>query len=152
MPRWTGNISLSLSFILSMHFLYYLLLYFPCSFFITSTAFSHALPTRLLVDGVGRTIKRPGQLTCIRPLNPGLPGSAGLGILPSLPAKGARVSETAVKFQRLRAQPLIRPRGLGNNNPRTAATDRHAPRTRTDTRQGACLQSWPFQGGRQSGT
>ena len=33
----------------------------------------------------------------------GLRGSAGFGILSTLPAKGARVSETAVKFQRLRA-------------------------------------------------
>ena len=33
----------------------------------------------------------------------GLRGSAGFGILSALPAKGARVSETAVKFQRLRA-------------------------------------------------
>ena len=33
----------------------------------------------------------------------GLRGSAGFGILSALPAKGARVSETAVKFQRPRA-------------------------------------------------
>ena len=33
----------------------------------------------------------------------GLRGSAGFGILSALPAKGARVSETAVRFQRLRA-------------------------------------------------
>ena len=69
-----------------MHFLYYLLLYFPCSFFITSTAFSHALPTRLLVDGAWRIIKRHGKLNCIPCLNSGLHGSAGFGILPSLPA------------------------------------------------------------------